>query len=61
MNKLSTIYMQPITHYENIDLSKRSSNILSNRKCWFCDSKCYSFVAICNSCKSERLKNSSKK
>lgn len=29
------------------------------RMCWYCDTKCDTFISICNSCKIERNKNKS--
>lgn len=39
--------------YMNLYL-KEDKNIMQ-KKCWYCDLICYTFVSICDDCKKEKL------
>ena len=42
--------MDTICTSPNINLQFRFKCISKKRECWFCQSKCKDFVAICNNC-----------
>ena len=41
---------------EKTDAVKKVKEYLKDRKCWFCERKCYEYVSICEPCKSDRIK-----
>ena len=43
-----------------LDIIKEKEKEEINRKCWYCDQKCYTFVSICELCKKYKYKNKKK-
>ena len=39
------------------NISKIEVKKLKSKNCWFCDKKCYYFISICESCKTDRYLN----
>ena len=45
--------------YTSVGLEYKKKSCIQTRTCWYCDTKCDTFISICNSCKIERNKNKS--